>query len=737
MKHKYLPLLFLVVFLPFTIIYFDAKVFTSRSGDIVDLWTTVGQYYGNPTFLYDAKVDDVDSDGILEVVSVGYVNITDVSHQLLVIWNVTNNTLSLEYYRLFKVGDLIALDIHPTSKRIFIVGRNNESGTIYPILAAGMWNGSDWTSENITLPSDRVISSIAVNKTDSAEVVLSGVFTNGTSIVVSFSYSPGNFVIINNITWEEREGLTLLIPRRISLYGSNIYVSGYADVFFGIIYANFIRQIYYAENGSLVIGNLAKWHTGGGMCFDFTVSDYVYAVGIEQRTSRIWLFERNTLIHVMTISSVMDTIAYSLFVTDADLDLDNEIVVVGFNNSLCYIDVWNSKGYFLESRYIWNFSEAAYCIDVEVYSGYAFAIGYISNRSVFVKMLDLRDRTPPNIQIIAPENGEIVYGNVRIEVNVTDDASPLSHVEFYVNDTLIGNVSSPPYSIYWDSSQYTPGPYNLTVVAYDYLRNSNATSIIFKVKDVYPPEINITSPLEGSTLVNESQIVANISDGTLIRLVQVFIDGNIFLSREPLNRNFFLNETIDPQQFSNGTHIITLIAVDEYGYQRSSSVSVNVLDITPPSCSIVNIRDNDTVSGNVSIIVSRSDSSGISEEYLLINGTIIALSDNIGTWDTSQFPIGIYNITYFVKDSAGNINRATVFVTLKDGIPPILMAMTPEDKVIRDDATIILYLHDPSGIRYVDISLGTFTARLTPLLTYENGTTIFSTRIDYNKLQDG
>ena len=93
-----------------------------------------------------------------------------------------------------------------------------------------------------------------------------------------------------------------------------------------------------------------------------------------------------------------------------------------------------------------------------------------------------KDFTPPTVEILSPENGSTVQGTVKIIENVNDDYG-VDRVEIYLNGTMVGVLSSPPWEFSLDTSKLDDGTYILEVTAYDEVGNSNSQTIIIKVSN--------------------------------------------------------------------------------------------------------------------------------------------------------------------------------------------------------------------------------------------------------------
>ncbi len=89
------------------------------------------------------------------------------------------------------------------------------------------------------------------------------------------------------------------------------------------------------------------------------------------------------------------------------------------------------------------------------------------------------DVTPPTLEITKPVNalyffntpiitlsgGILVIGSIEVEVVAADDESGVDRVEFYVNQQLLGNVTTAPYSWMWSQTAFFKQ--FLTVKAFD------------------------------------------------------------------------------------------------------------------------------------------------------------------------------------------------------------------------------------------------------------------------------
>ena len=88
--------------------------------------------------------------------------------------------------------------------------------------------------------------------------------------------------------------------------------------------------------------------------------------------------------------------------------------------------------------------------------------GNLSARSEVASVTTPADTTPPSVTLTAPAAGTTVNGTVTISANATDNAA-IAHVDFLVNDQVIGTTEEPPFAVSWDSTTVPDG--NVTIAA--------------------------------------------------------------------------------------------------------------------------------------------------------------------------------------------------------------------------------------------------------------------------------
>jgi len=109
-----------------------------------------------------------------------------------------------------------------------------------------------------------------------------------------------------------------------------------------------------------------------------------------------------------------------------------------------------------------------------------------------------RDVESPELTIVSPMENTLyisnftipfiktfVIGKIMVEVNATDAQSGVDRVEFYVDDVLMANVSSPPYQWFWNEDTLYD-THILKVIACDRDGNKAEESMEVTVLNVFP-----------------------------------------------------------------------------------------------------------------------------------------------------------------------------------------------------------------------------------------------------------
>ena len=184
----------------------------------------------------------------------------------------------------------------------------------------------------------------------------------------------------------------------------------------------------------------------------------------------------------------------------------------------------------------------------------------------------------PTVSINSPANNTsfTAPANIVIAVTAADADGTVTKVDFYNGSTLLGTVTSSPYSFNW--SNVAAGTYTLTAKATD---NAGGTTTSASVMvTVTPanninPTISITTPANNATYTSPAMVViaatAADADGTVSKVD--FYNGSTLLGTvTSAPYNFSWNNV------SVGTYTLTAKATDNSGGTATSAAIVITVD---------------------------------------------------------------------------------------------------------------------------------------------------------------
>jgi hypothetical protein len=97
------------------------------------------------------------------------------------------------------------------------------------------------------------------------------------------------------------------------------------------------------------------------------------------------------------------------------------------------------------------------------------------------------DTTPPSIDISDPDSAATVSGIVTILFSTTDSESGVAFIELYLDDVLLANLTTDPFSYIWNTTETTNGQHLLRAVAQDNAGNAFEDTTTVYVDNVSPP----------------------------------------------------------------------------------------------------------------------------------------------------------------------------------------------------------------------------------------------------------
>lgn len=231
------------------------------------------------------------------------------------------------------------------------------------------------------------------------------------------------------------------------------------------------------------------------------------------------------------------------------------------------------------------------------------------------------DTTPPTVSLTAPANNATVSGaSVAINATASDNAT-VSKVEFYINGSLVATDFTSSYGITWDSTGVANGSYILTAKAYDSSNNATtSTAVNVTVNNVVPdttkPTVNVTAPVNGSTVSGTVTFSATASDNVSVARVDFSVDGVVKNS----DATSPYTTIIDTTTLTNAAHTFTATAYDGAGNSQATSVTVTVNNTVAPVSGDVNGDNHVTIQDLAVLIANYGKAGGATKSQGDVNG---------------------------------------------------------------------------------------------------------------------
>ena len=334
--------------------------------------------------------------------------------------------------------------------------------------------------------------------------------------------------------------------------------------------------------------------------------------------------------------------------------------------------------------------------------------------SIYFNLVDNADSNPPAISVLTPIDG--ISFNDIIQVNVSaPETVAISKVQFFANDSQVGETISAPFVFSWDTSVLSRGDYSLSVRAFDAAGNqeSSESLTVTVAGDTLAPAVAIGAPASGSTVGKEVTVTANAGDNVAVTKVEFYLNGILQTTAGSAPYAF----TWNTRAIANGSYTLSALAYDAAGnVGQSASVAVNVFnDTTAPAVSITFPLNNSTRGGSLSVSASASDNVAVSRVEFYLNGALQSTSGSAPygfTWNTAALANGAYTLTAKAYDAAGNVGQSaavTVNVVNDTSAPTIAFIAPNSNYVYGNNVTISSSATDNTAVArmelYIDGSL--------------------------------
>ncbi|MBA2853962.1 hypothetical protein HNP89_001940 [Methanococcus maripaludis] len=293
-------------------------------------------------------------------------------------------------------------------------------------------------------------------------------------------------------------------------------------------------------------------------------------------------------------------------------------------------------------------------------------LGNTAVKTIYVAV----DTQPPEITINYPINGS--YNTTEMIINATaTDLSGIKNATAEING--INYTISENGTYYTLNKTLTEGDYVLKVYASDNNNDTNVSSIVAFRVDTTAPEVTIATPIDGANVtVSNPTLNFTTTDNLCITTdYDILVDGVSLDSGNSSNASAVTYSLT----LTNGTHTITVVAIDSALNSANDSITV-VVDTAAPTAEIMSpLNDDFTNDTTPEVTFNLTDNLSTTLSYkVYVNGSVdkigIALNSTLTSVNLSALSEGVHEIIVESTDAHGfKTNSTSVNITV-DGTAP-------------------------------------------------------------------
>ena len=295
--------------------------------------------------------------------------------------------------------------------------------------------------------------------------------------------------------------------------------------------------------------------------------------------------------------------------------------------------------------------------------------------------VDIVDNIPPSLLITSPVAGQDVAigSTVPFTANASDNIG-IASVEFIVDGTSIFTDTVAPYETSF-VVQTAIVALPIEAIATDVNGNQTSQSFTVDPVDLTPPDVTITSPLNGDIVSMGSTVSfnAHVVDNVGVTRADFYVDGNLIFSdtSAPYATSFTAPTTPSPLD-------LQVIGFDDAGNTSSDLISVILSDDTPPSVSLTAPSDGLTLIEGTAFnaTANASDNIGVTAVEFFVGGSSIGI-DNSAPYEVPfTVPNTLGTVPVFARafDAAGNAaDSPTNNIDVIPDLPPTVSIIAPND----------------------------------------------------------
>ncbi|MGC8905781.1 Ig-like domain-containing protein, partial [Thermus sp.] len=267
-----------------------------------------------------------------------------------------------------------------------------------------------------------------------------------------------------------------------------------------------------------------------------------------------------------------------------------------------------------------------------------------------------QDKVAPTVVWRSPADGSPVSGTVALQVEATDNVG-VAKVEFFAGSTKIGEATSAPYTLNWNTTAYPEGPVTLKARAVD--QAGNAAEATLTVTVANRPEIFWIKPVPNQEVAGSVALQVEVRASRPVNTVEFYFgpDANSLakIPGSPSQSGSVYTLNWDVLRVTPGDYYLKAVVVDALGSRAEALIPVKVgsaFVITTPKDGegVGPGADRDIVAVTVGINGTLPPGVAVTKVEIYVNGSYLgdATSSTAGdgsqifvyAWDTTQSASG-------------------------------------------------------------------------------------------------
>ena len=192
-----------------------------------------------------------------------------------------------------------------------------------------------------------------------------------------------------------------------------------------------------------------------------------------------------------------------------------------------------------------------------------------------VLIVDNVDNIPPTGFILHPYAGQVVSGDIEIQVSASDNVG-VNQVTFFLNGNILSSDSQSPFSYNWNTTTASEDEEHVIYASITDLQGNttNLPSISVTVNnddapenDLTPPFVSIITPLSTQTVSDTVVITGFATDNHEVSQVMFYVNDQLI---QTVTDSPFTASWITYDLPNNSEHVLQITATDPSGNQSSA-----------------------------------------------------------------------------------------------------------------------------------------------------------------------